>query len=109
MRDVKKNTGKNTREYEKVIADIREKEAEISKMKPSFIKAKEKSAHLNKKKEGAIKSLDQAKKAEDSHKKVFIKTMLVSCKSKLSFRASFRRNDLEQNLTCGFINCVLKL
>jgi len=69
LRDVKKNTGKNTREYEKVIADIREKEADISKMKPGFIKAKEKSAHLNKKKDGAFKSLDQAKKAEDSHKK----------------------------------------
>merc|ERR1719215_1567590 len=69
LRDVKKNTGKNTREYEKVIADIREKEADISKMKPGFIKAKEKSAHLNKKKDGAFKSLDQARKAEDSHKK----------------------------------------
>ena len=41
-------------------------------MKPGFIKAKEKSAHLNKKKDGAFKSLDQARKAEDSHKKVFL-------------------------------------
>ena len=62
LKDVKKTAGKNTREYEKVIAEIREKEADISRMKPSFIKAKEKSAHLQKKKDGAKKSLDQAVK-----------------------------------------------
>lgn len=68
LKEVKKTAGKNTREYEKVIADIREKEAEISKKKPSYIKAKEKTAHMLKKAEGAKKSLSQAITAQESHK-----------------------------------------
>ena len=68
LKDIKKGAGKNTREYERVIQEIRDKEAEISKKKPAFIKAKEKTAHMLKKAEGAKKSLSQANKAQESHK-----------------------------------------
>merc|ERR1712066_936700 len=67
LADVKKTSGKRTRELDKVTQDIREKEADISKKKPAFIKAKEKSAHLIKKVDVAKKSLKQAKKAEEAH------------------------------------------
>merc|ERR1719447_1369437 len=52
LKEVKKTSGKNTREYERVVQEIRDKESEISKKKPSYFKAKEKSAHLQKKAEG---------------------------------------------------------
>merc|ERR1719193_464917 len=68
LKEVKKTSGKNTREYERVVQEIRDKESEISKKKPSYFKAKEKSAHLQKKAEGAKKSLNQANKAEEAHK-----------------------------------------
>ena len=67
LADVKKSAGKKTRDFDKVQQDIREKEADISKKKPAFIKAKEKSAHMIKKVETAKKSLKQAKKAEEAH------------------------------------------
>merc|ERR1719232_2177244 len=67
LADVKKTAGKRTRELDKVTQDIREKEADISRKKPAFIKAKEKSAHMIKKVEVAKKSLKQAKKAEEAH------------------------------------------
>jgi structural maintenance of chromosome 1 len=65
---VKKNAGKKTRDLDRVTQDIRDKEAEIIKKKPAYIKAKEKTAHMLKKAEGAKKSLGQAEKAEESHK-----------------------------------------
>merc|ERR1719422_2212117 len=67
LADVKKTAGKRTRELDKVTQDIREKEAEISRKKPAFIKAKEKSAHMIKKVDVAKKSLKQAQKAEEAH------------------------------------------
>merc|ERR1712142_1451055 len=67
LADIKKTAGKRTREFDKVSQDIRDKEAEISKKKPAFIKAKEKSAHMVKKVEAAKKSLKQAEKAKEAH------------------------------------------
>jgi len=67
LEDIKKSAGKKTRNFDKVCQDIRDKEADISKKKPAFIKAKEKSAHMIKKVETAKKSLKQAKKAEEAH------------------------------------------
>lgn len=55
------------RELAKIEQDIREAEAEISKKKPMFIKAKEKVTHFQKKVDGAYKTLDQAKKAHEAH------------------------------------------
>lgn len=42
-------------------------EAEISKKRPTFIKTKERVAHMQKKLEGAQKTLEQARKANDAH------------------------------------------
>lgn len=42
-------------------------EVEISKKRPQFIKAKEKVSHMQKKLDGAIKTLEQARKAHDAH------------------------------------------
>merc|ERR1712123_287386 len=67
LADIKKSAGKRNRDFDKVSQDIRDKEADISKKKPAFIKAKEKSAHMVKKVETAKKSLKQAKKAEEAH------------------------------------------
>ena len=47
--------------------DIREIESEINKKRPTFIKAKERVTHMQKKLEAAQKSLTQAKKANDAH------------------------------------------
>merc|ERR1712156_1074293 len=67
LADIKKTAGKRTREFDKVSQDIRDKEAEISKKKPAFIKAEEKPAHMVKKVEAAKKSLKQAEKAKEAH------------------------------------------
>ena len=48
--------------------DIRETESEINKKRPTFIKAKERVTHMQKKLEAAQKSLQQARKANAAHK-----------------------------------------
>merc|ERR1719357_545100 len=67
LKDVKKEQAKAQREFTKVDSDIREKENSIQKKRPAFIKAKEKSAHLQKKQDNARKSLKQAEKAHKAH------------------------------------------
>merc|ERR1719394_571983 len=63
LRDTKKTAAKKTRDFDKVTQDIREKEADVNKKKPAYIKAKEKTSHMQKKVEAAKKSLKQAQKA----------------------------------------------
>merc|ERR1712111_59731 len=63
LKEVKKEQGKSQREFTKVDSEIREKENAIQRKRPAFLKAKEKSSHLQKKVEGAKKSLKQAGKA----------------------------------------------
>merc|ERR1719300_1808614 len=68
LKDAKKTAGKKNRELDKVTQDIRDKEADVSKKKPAYIKAKEKTSHMVKKVDNAKKSLKQAQKAEEAHK-----------------------------------------
>lgn len=42
-------------------------EAEVSKKRPTFIKAKERVTHTQKKLESALKTLEQARKAHEAH------------------------------------------
>lgn len=42
-------------------------EADISKKRPTFIKAKERVTHTQKKLESALKTLEQARKANEAH------------------------------------------
>ena len=65
----KKEAGKYSRELAKLEQDIREAEVEITKKRPTFIKAKERVSHMQKKVESAKKSLAQARVADDAHKK----------------------------------------
>jgi structural maintenance of chromosome 1 len=44
-----------------------QQEAEVSKKRPTFIKAKERVTHTQKKLESAIKTLEQARKAHEAH------------------------------------------
>ena len=67
LKEAKKGHGKSQRELAKVDADIRERENEIQKKRPAFIKAKERTAHMQKKVDNARKSLSQANKALRSH------------------------------------------
>merc|ERR1719394_2063429 len=67
LKDVKKEQAKAQREFTKVDSDIREKENSIQKKRPAFIKAKEKSSHMQKKQDNARKSLKQAEKAHKAH------------------------------------------
>lgn len=67
LRDKKKDGGKISRELAKLEQDIREAESEMNKKHPLFIKAKEKVAHTQKKLDGAVKTLEQAKKADEAH------------------------------------------
>jgi len=68
VKQVKKDGGKKTRDFDRVSQEIRDKEADIQKKRPAFIKAKEKTAHMQKKVDAAKKSLKQAEKAEKAHK-----------------------------------------
>lgn len=67
LKEKKKEQGKVGRELAKIEQDIREVEVEVSKKKPQFIKAKERVTHMQKKLDGAIKTLDQVRKAHDAH------------------------------------------
>lgn len=69
MKEQKKESGKLGRELQKIDQDIREMEVEISKKRPTFIKAKERVAHMLKKVESAKKSLATAQAADEAHKK----------------------------------------
>merc|ERR1719210_983166 len=92
LKEEKKNQGKSQREFAKIDSEIREKENLIQKKRPAFIKAKEKSSHLNKKVEGAKKSLKQAEKAYNSHK-----TDVEELETEL--RAAERRKDEYEAIT----------
>lgn len=67
LREKKKDSGKIGRDLAKIEQDIREAESEMNKKHPLFIKAKEKVAHTQKKLDGAVKTLEQAKKADEAH------------------------------------------
>ncbi|XP_066249055.1 structural maintenance of chromosomes protein 1A [Euwallacea similis] len=67
LKERKKEHGKLNRELATIEQHIREAEVEVSKKKPMFIKAKEKVTHVQKKVDGAYKTLEQAKKANDAH------------------------------------------
>ncbi|RZC33774.1 structural maintenance of chromosomes protein 1A [Asbolus verrucosus] len=67
LKEKKKEQGKLNRDLAKIEQDIREVEVEISKKRPQFIKAKERVSHRQKKLDGAIKTLEQARKAHEAH------------------------------------------
>lgn len=67
LREKKKEAGKISRDLAKIEQEIREAESEMNKKHPLFIKAKEKVAHTQKKLDGAIKTLEQARKADEAH------------------------------------------
>lgn len=67
LKEKKKEQGKHSRELAKIEQDIREVEVEISKKRPQFIKAKERVSHMQKKLDGAVKTLEQARKANEAH------------------------------------------
>ncbi|XP_029158275.1 structural maintenance of chromosomes protein 1A [Nylanderia fulva] len=69
LKEKKKDAGKLGRDLAKIEQDIREVEVEITKKRPTFIKAKERVAHMQKKMESARKSLAQARIADEAHKK----------------------------------------
>ncbi len=67
LKDKKKESGKITRDLAKIEQDIREAESDMNKKHPLYIKAKEKVAHTQKKLDGAMKTLEQARKADEAH------------------------------------------
>ncbi|KPJ15447.1 Structural maintenance of chromosomes protein 1A [Papilio machaon] len=67
LKEKKKEAGTVQRELAKIEQDIREVEAEVSKKRPTFIKAKERVTHTQKKLESALKTLEQARKAHEAH------------------------------------------
>lgn len=67
LKDKKKESGKISRDLAKIEQDIREAETEMNKKHPLFIKSKEKVAHTKKKLDGALKTLEQARKADEAH------------------------------------------
>lgn len=67
LREKKKESGKISRDLQKIEQEIREAESEMNKKHPLYIKAKEKVVHTQKKLDGAIKTLEQAKKADEAH------------------------------------------
>lgn len=67
LKEKKKESGKISRDLAKIEQDIREAESEMNKKHPLYIKAKEKVAHTQKKLDGAMKTLEQARKADEAH------------------------------------------
>ncbi|KAF5272683.1 hypothetical protein FQA39_LY07710 [Lamprigera yunnana] len=67
LKEKKKEQGRLGRELAKIEQDIREVDVEITKKKPQFIKAKERVSHMQKKLDGAVKTLEQARKANEAH------------------------------------------
>ncbi|CAD7084109.1 unnamed protein product [Hermetia illucens] len=67
LKEKKKEAGKFNRELAKAEQQIREVETEMSKKHPLFIKAKEKVSHCEKKLASVLKTLDQARKADEAH------------------------------------------
>lgn len=67
IKDKKKEHGKTQRELAKIEQQIREAEVELNKKRPTYIKAKERTAHMQKKLETAKKSLKAAKKVHEAH------------------------------------------
>lgn len=57
----------NVVSYKYFYCFVEPQEVEISKKRPQFIKAKERVSHMQKKLDGAIKTLDQARKAHEAH------------------------------------------
>ena len=86
LKEVKKDQGKSQREFAKVDSDIREKENAIQKKRPAYIKAKEKSSHLQKKVDGAKKSLKQAEKVK---KLCLKKVQVIHVKCWMFFASTF--------------------
>ncbi|CAN7988940.1 unnamed protein product [Ixodes hexagonus] len=67
VRDKRKEHGKMQRELAKIEQQIREADVELNKKKPAFIKAKERTTHMQKKLEAARKSYKAAKKVHETH------------------------------------------
>uniref|UniRef100_A0A182VYL4 SMC hinge domain-containing protein n=1 Tax=Anopheles minimus TaxID=112268 RepID=A0A182VYL4_9DIPT len=67
LKEKKKEVGKMSREMAKKEQEIREVESEMSKRHPMFIKAKEKVTHTQKKLNSAMKTLEQARRADEAH------------------------------------------
>lgn len=67
VRDKRKEHGRLQRDMAKIEQQIREADVELNKRKPAFIKAKERTAHMQKKLEAARKSLRAAKKVDETH------------------------------------------
>lgn len=70
FRQKKKESGVRSRELAKLEQNSREAEVTGTKMKPKFIKTKENVAYLQAKVESARKSLEEARRADDVHKRV---------------------------------------
>ncbi|CAK9295634.1 unnamed protein product [Gordionus sp. m RMFG-2023] len=68
LKERKKDFGRMTREITRFDQLAKEVDCELNRKRPAFIKAKEMSAHVLKKIEGAKKSLKQATKAHESHR-----------------------------------------
>ncbi|XP_077541498.1 structural maintenance of chromosomes 1 [Haemaphysalis longicornis] len=67
VRDKRKEHGRLQRDMAKIEQQIREADVELNKRKPAFIKAKERTAHMQKKLEAARKSLRAARKVDETH------------------------------------------
>nr|XP_022904438.1 structural maintenance of chromosomes protein 1A-like [Onthophagus taurus] len=67
LRDKCKNRGRINRELAELEQDIRKVEVEIFENEPEFIKAKERLSNRQQKHDGAIKTLEQARKAHEAH------------------------------------------
>ncbi|XP_071531628.1 structural maintenance of chromosomes protein 1A [Panulirus ornatus] len=67
LKEKKKEHNRVSREMARMEQDIRELETEVNKKRPTFIKAKERVTHMQKKADSARKSLAQAIKAHNAH------------------------------------------
>ncbi|XP_049535618.1 structural maintenance of chromosomes protein 1A [Anopheles darlingi] len=109
LKEKKRVVGKMTREMAKKEQEIRDVESEMSKKHPMFIKAKEKVAHTQKKLDGALKMLEQARRADEAHQSDIkkledelheVEAMMASFENEMAGESKKRGTNvhLEQNL-----------
>nr|KAG5701912.1 hypothetical protein BaRGS_014977 [Batillaria attramentaria] len=100
IKEKKREQGKISRELTKIEQQIKESEVELNKKRPVYIKAKEKTAHMQRKVENSRRSLKQARKKHENHEQI-IKEMEADLESVEHARQEYEDRMEEESLSQG--------
>ncbi|KAK7102755.1 structural maintenance of chromosomes protein 1A-like [Littorina saxatilis] len=100
VKDKKKEQGRSARELTKMEQQIKESEVELNKKRPVYIKAKEKTTHMQRKVENSKRSLKAARKKHENHE-VIIKQMEVELAQLEEARREYEEKMEEESQSQG--------